>query len=580
MPGIVDVTADSDEDVKEIAHIIDDSEDDIVEVPAGGPPLWFHGYRRGRELGRGASGQVFLCRKQGVSSGFAVKTVDLRRIRLRQDPEREHRKLRRELEILKTLPPHPHIVQMVDAFEEGDWFLLVLELVGGGDLFTVLTSRSQSRLQDREAAFVLQQLLSGLAFLHGRGVLHRDLKLENILVASERQARPLVFYTVKITDFGLSKAVGAGLSEARSRVGTRPYIAPEVMHEGLQDFSSDLWCLGILLYVLLNGHFPFDRLMEHQADLDKITLGSDVCCDAAKALLHGLLQLEPAHRLSLEAVQSHEWCQGDGWFDGLERSGKRKHASWVSGGLEAEEQQRRQQHAIKEQRPCSMEVAEVYTPETTALPASSSDEASIVTQVLQEQQDATNHVHTAVVPKGTWTPYAVETKVSLRGIQPVSELAGPDVLQVHVFVPEVYAGSILGKSGARIQHIRDTADCRVWMTSREGASDRRVGIIGTFRQCKVAQELVHERLAHASKADWRDTEAEVLLLVRSEAAGVITGKQGFVLNQIREQSKATIQLLRDQVHGQRPLKIAGTLHSILLAERHVFELVRAVPVVV
>lgn len=573
MPGIVDVTADSDEDVKEIAHIIDDSEDDIVEVPAGGPPLWFHGYRRGRELGRGASGQVFLCRKQGESSGFAVKTVDLRRIRLRHDPEREHRKLRRELEILKTLPPHPHIVQMVDAFEEGDWFLLVLELVGGGDLFTVLTSRSQSRLQDREAAFVVQQLLSGLAFLHGRGVLHRDLKLENVLVASERQARPLVFYTVKITDFGLSKAVGAGLSEARSRVGTRPYIAPEVMHEGLQDFSSDLWCLGILLYVLLHGHFPFDRLLEHQANLDTITLGSSGCSEAAKAILHGLLQLEPAHRLTLEAVQSHEWCQGDGWFDGLERSGKRKHGSWTSGEHEAEEHQRRQ-HAMKEPPPCSMEIVE----EKTTLPATSSDEAAVVTQVLKEQQEGTNHVRSATVPKGTWTPYAVETNVSLRGILPAS--ARPDELQVHVFVPEVFAGSILGKSGARIQHIASTADCRVWMTKREGASDRRVGIIGTFRQCKVAQELVHERLAHASKADWRDTEAEVLLLVRSEAAGVITGKQGYVLNQIREQSKATIQLLRDQVEGQRPLKIAGTLQSLLLAERHVFELVRAVPVVV
>merc|ERR1719499_2852851 len=83
------------------------------------------------------------------------------------------------------------------------------------------------------------------------------------------------------------------------------------------------------------------------------------------------------------------------------------------------------------------------------------------------------------------------------------------------------------------------------MTSREGASDRRVGIIGTFRQCKVAQELVHERLAHASKADWRDTEAEVLLLVRSEAAGVVTGKQGFILNQIRARSGARIQLWRE-----------------------------------
>lgn len=57
-----------------------------------------------------------------------------------------------------------------------------------------------------------------------------------------RGERPLVFYTVKITDFGLSKAIGAGFSEARSTVGTRPYTAPEVLREDSHDFSSDLWC--------------------------------------------------------------------------------------------------------------------------------------------------------------------------------------------------------------------------------------------------------------------------------------------------------------------------------------------------
>ncbi|CAK8985151.1 Calcium-dependent protein kinase 7 (Calmodulin-domain protein kinase CDPK isoform 7) [Durusdinium trenchii] len=232
------------------------SEASEIQIKAGAP-LYFHGYRRGRELGRGASGQVFLCHKKGTEGGgFAVKAVDLRRLHLQPNAEREEKKLSREVEILKRLPPHPNIVQLIDTFEEGDWFLLVLELVGGGDLYTVLTTREPPRLQEREASFVLSQLAEGLSFLHSQGIIHRDMKLENVLVANERRERPLVFYTVKITDFGLSKArfraanarapalraIGAGFSEARSTVGTRPYTAPEVLREDSHDFSSDLWC--------------------------------------------------------------------------------------------------------------------------------------------------------------------------------------------------------------------------------------------------------------------------------------------------------------------------------------------------
>jgi hypothetical protein len=115
------------------------------------------------------------------------------------------------------------------------------------------------------------------------------------------------------------------------------------------------------------------------------------------------------------------------------------------------------------------------------------------------------------------------------------------------------------------------------MTPREGSSERRIVIIGTYKQCKLAQERVHEQLVNALRSDWRDTDAEVVLLVRSEAAGVVIGKCGFVLNQIREQSGATIRLLRDEVERQRPCIITGTLQQVLAAERHIFDLVRGVP---
>ena len=113
---IVNIHADSDDYVTEVVDVTGGSdEEDLVEVKAGAPPRYFHGYRRGRELGRGASGQVFVCHKKGATTGggFAVKAVDLRRLHLQPNAEREEKKLSREVEILKRLPPHPNIVQQL-----------------------------------------------------------------------------------------------------------------------------------------------------------------------------------------------------------------------------------------------------------------------------------------------------------------------------------------------------------------------------------------------------------------------------------------------------------------------------------
>ncbi|CAE7247373.1 unc-43, partial [Symbiodinium pilosum] len=276
MPAAVDVR-DSDSDVAEIVGVVElvDSadEDDVAEVNSpNSPPLSFHGYRRGRKLGQGGSSQVFVCSKAGCQVGFAVKAVNLRRLRMSPDVERELKKLEREVDILKDLPVHPNIVRLVDTFQEGYWFLMVLELIGGGDLFTVLTSRSPTRFQDREAAYVGNQLVLGLAFLHGKGVVHRDLKLENVMVASQRRAyaNGPVLYNVKITDFGLSRFLDPSMAAACSTVGTQPYCAPEVLGEGSHSFGADLWCLGVLLFVLIAGHFPYSDLPTDQLELNRI----------------------------------------------------------------------------------------------------------------------------------------------------------------------------------------------------------------------------------------------------------------------------------------------------------------------
>jgi len=347
MPRVVDVTEDSvdvtddaDDGIAEVINVIGDSDDDSEGFSAprrtDSPPTRFYGYRRGRELGRGASGKVFVCNKKGSPRGFAVKAIDLRRLQLSPNVEKERTALCREVGILKSLPPHRNIVQMVDAFEEGDWYLLVLELVGGGDLYTVLMAREPTRFMEVEATFVHRQLVDGLAFLHGRGIIHRDLKLENVLVALEHREQPPVLYSVKITDFGLSKAVGAG-SEARSLVGTRPYTAPEVLKGAAYDFSSDLWCLGVLLYVLLAGRFPdtltvpVTDIVSQQQELTNAVARVRVS-DAARSVLSGLLQLDATKRLSLEDLVRHEWLS-DSATEKLEVSSAKRIRLSASPGL-------------------------------------------------------------------------------------------------------------------------------------------------------------------------------------------------------------------------------------------------------
>eukprot|EP00403_Amphidinium_massartii_P007666 CAMPEP_0178384274 /NCGR_PEP_ID=MMETSP0689_2-20121128/7431_1 /TAXON_ID=160604 /ORGANISM="Amphidinium massartii, Strain CS-259" /LENGTH=769 /DNA_ID=CAMNT_0020004517 /DNA_START=114 /DNA_END=2420 /DNA_ORIENTATION=- len=597
----VDVTAeDSGDDVTEVVDVIVDSDDDDAKmdsVPTGGPPVRFHGYHRGRELGRGVSGQVFVASKPGCASGFAVKAVDLRRIRLSPNAEREQKKLRREVEILRVLPPHENIIQLMDAFEEGDWFLLVLELVGGGDLYTVLTAREPPRLLEREASYVTQQLVEGLAFLHGQGIIHRDLKLENVLVASEKRQRPLVLYKVKITDFGLSKAVGYGLSEACSTVGTQPYTAPEVLREGSHDFTSDLWCLGVLLYVLLAGHFPFDKMAPSQLQIDEIACRLKVS-KAAKSIVAGLLRLEPGKRITLESIQNHEWLKVAAQLNATERRPKRKRVPSEDEAelLELPEQTTPIMGPAGDSESAGEEVPEVPMP-PAAVPAAPLEPEPEAEQAAPEpaapevpspsmQPEVPDVVKTEV---GQVSPGVMPSAPSKLPVPPKFTDARPasarqDVLQVHMRLPSNVDISLFAHEGALMKQISATAGCQAWTTTPDiHQPNRYVVMIGNVKQCVIVQELVHEQLTVRASSDngqRGEIEVEVTLLIRSEAAGVVIGKQGFVLKQIRNQSGAWVQLFREETHGHRPCHIKGPLNKVLRAERHIFDLVRAVPLAV
>lgn len=514
-------------------------------------------------------------------------------MRLSLSFEREQKRLRREVEILKKLPPHGNIVQLVDAFEEGDWFLLVLELMGGGDLFTVLTARRPPKLLERETTFVLRQLADGLAFLHRQGVIHRDLKLENVLVSAARREQQFVLFCIKIADFGLSKIVGSGLSEACSSVGTAPYAAPEVLNSSnvSHDFSSDLWCLGVLLYVLLVGTFPFDGTAPAiQDEVSQMVERRFTGGEAAKSVVCGLLQLEPSQRLSLVAIYSHEWLQNEIEIGRYEQPLEQQPIT-AQNQAQLILAQGGTCDAITTHKEVLLDsknvVMEASSPSRLPAVATISKRTAGADDVVEggatqleelngkTSQPCTTDVFGTIDGVGSTSPAGQPQLSEVRHAS-----LQPDVMQVHVTAPAQFGDRVLGDSESSLRELHP--GCQIRIISSQPSGEHRIILIGRYVQCMAVQKMIHERVidaSHIEGAQQLDVEEEVLLFIRAEAVGVVTGKMGFMVTQICQQSGAKIQLLHEEVKGQRPCLVTGKLQSVLLAERHIFDLVKAVPVV-
>lgn len=151
-----------------------------------------------------------------------------------------------EVVILKKTR-HRNIVRLYEFFETQKHLLFVMELCSGGDLLNYV--RKRRRLKEDVAKYVFKQIIEGLGYCHSKQILHRDIKLDNILLDSEGE--------VKICDFGVSKIVKKG-EKMTEQCGTPAYIAPEILRDkGYEGFSVDIWSAGVVLYAMLYGTVPF-----------------------------------------------------------------------------------------------------------------------------------------------------------------------------------------------------------------------------------------------------------------------------------------------------------------------------------
>lgn len=146
---------------------------------------------------------------------------------------------------------HPNIIKLIDLFENADYYYIVLEYLEGKDMFDYLQKRS-FKIGEPRAKQIALQIAEGLRYLHNYGIVHRDLKLENVMMTNDSDEA-----VAKLVDFGLSKIMGP-TEKADEPFGTLGYVAPEVLKKQPYSFGCDLWSLGCILYALLSGSLPFD----------------------------------------------------------------------------------------------------------------------------------------------------------------------------------------------------------------------------------------------------------------------------------------------------------------------------------
>jgi serine/threonine protein kinase len=202
-------------------------------------------YHFEKVIGKGAYGKVFLGSAiLYPDESVAIKSID----KAVMNNEIIKKRISQEILILKKLN-HKNVVKLLEVFENKKNMFLVMEHMQHGDLQHYLKSSSGGLNEDTARGF-FKQILDGLFCIHSNNILHRDIKLENLLVDNKN--------TVKICDFGISTLVMPG-KKMTEQSGTPSYMAPEIV-KGIEyeGFSSDVWSLGVVLYAMLTGEPPFE----------------------------------------------------------------------------------------------------------------------------------------------------------------------------------------------------------------------------------------------------------------------------------------------------------------------------------
>ncbi|CAI5477456.1 unnamed protein product [Closterium sp. Yama58-4] len=277
----------------------------------------------GRQVGSGQYGVIRRCVEEGTGRVWACKTIDKRKIKT----SAQANDLRSEVATLQLLHGHPSVITLIDAVEDSHHVHLLMDLCSGGDLFDRISLGGP--LSEQCAAGVCRQLAEALLHCHRRGVVHRDVKPENILLVGSRggakagekgakagaegggngKSQDTKAPRIKLVDFGIARFFRDG-EKMRDCLGTPEYMAPELLL-GSYGPEVDVWSAGVVTYVSICGHPPFWASASMGQSLQEAILTRDVTfatpgwvgvSAGCKELIRRMLHKNPRKRITLLEV--------------------------------------------------------------------------------------------------------------------------------------------------------------------------------------------------------------------------------------------------------------------------------------
>uniref|UniRef100_A0AAR2L1V6 Serine/threonine-protein kinase PLK n=1 Tax=Pygocentrus nattereri TaxID=42514 RepID=A0AAR2L1V6_PYGNA len=252
-------------------------------------------YSKGKLLGKGGFARCYEMTDLANNRMYAVKVIPQSRV----SKPHQREKITNEIELHKTLQ-HKHVVKFSHHFEDQDNIYIFLELCSRKSLAHIWKARHT--LTDPEVRYYLRQIISGLKYLHNKGILHRDLKLGNFFVNENMDLR--------LGDFGLAAKLETVEQRKKTICGTPNYLAPEVLNRQGHGTESDVWSLGCVMYTLLCGNPPFETLdlKETYKCIKEVRYSLPPSLSpAAQKLIAAILQKNPSERLTLDQILAHEY---------------------------------------------------------------------------------------------------------------------------------------------------------------------------------------------------------------------------------------------------------------------------------
>lgn len=284
------------------AFVVSLKKDNNAHTDSAVPVLSAYGYALGDQLGKGSYAVVKAAYSRKHQKQVAIKIVTKRKA-----PDDYLTKfLPREIQVMKHLD-HPNVVRMHEAIETSSRIYLILDMADNGDLLDYI--RSNGALKEEKARNFFKQLLDAVDYIHNHGIVHRDLKCENLLLNRDEQ--------IFLSDFGFARSQPVNPETKRRRMsqtfcGSYAYAPPEILRGIAYDGTfADIWSLGVVLYTMVCACLPFDdsnlKVLLEQVSRKVVFPRRRVVTPELKHLISKMLTCDVSHRIDIHHIRQHPW---------------------------------------------------------------------------------------------------------------------------------------------------------------------------------------------------------------------------------------------------------------------------------